>query len=179
MVFNIESLHSQVFYIMNKSQITELLSLLEGTWNGSGLGFFPTIDSFEYREEMKFIRDEERLLLHYEQRTWVQESAIQRRRPSHWESGFLVFDDNLNGSINCAQSGGRLELIALNKLDFNGPIISLDFSPSRIVNDSRMLGSNRSWRIETSKKLLSYEMNMATTKVKDIQAHLKAELRKD
>ncbi|MEQ9230912.1 MAG: heme-binding beta-barrel domain-containing protein, partial [Cyclobacteriaceae bacterium] len=87
-------------------------------------------DSFEYSEILMFTRDEERLILHYEQRTWTKESATQRKRPSHWESGFLMFDENLAGTINCAQSGGRLELIKLNKLDFNGDVLILDFSPA-------------------------------------------------
>ena len=60
----------------------EPLGWLVGEWVGGGRGVYPTIDDFDYTEQMRFAHDGEPAL-RYAQRTWLLSG-----RPSHAESGF-------------------------------------------------------------------------------------------
>jgi len=61
------------------------LAFLVGTWRGRGRGYYPTIEKFEYEEEVQF-RHVGKPFLAYTQRTWA---ANETKAPMHTESGFL------------------------------------------------------------------------------------------
>ena len=67
---------------------TQVLGLLEGTWQGEGRGEFPGVTSFGYRETLVFTRRDERILA-YDQRTQKLYDGQTEYIPSHWESGFI------------------------------------------------------------------------------------------
>lgn len=161
-----------------KLNINEFFALLEGVWEGYGKGFFPTIAPFDYTEIIIFKKDEERPTIHYEQRTWIEETLGQKKRPSHWETGFLQIDDQLGGSINNAQNSGRLELLNLDEFMLTEEKYKLSFTTKSILNDERIKGSSRQWIFNISEKTMFYEMHMATNRVTNAQLHLKATLKK-
>jgi hypothetical protein len=71
------------------------LAAFAGTWRGEGRGTYPTIEDFDYGEEI-VLRDVGRPFLAYAQRTWARADG----RPLHAETGYWR-----------AKPGGRVELV--------------------------------------------------------------------
>lgn len=151
------------------------LSFLLGRWDGYGKGKFPTIDSFDYREELCFSCDGFNDLIHYEQRTWLL--CNDTEEPAHWESGFIKPVESSNNifKISNAQDSGRVEVLEGNYIEKNSTH-SLHFKMKLIKNDPRMLYSERVYTI--NKNELSYVMKMTTQTTTKHQQHLKAILKK-
>lgn len=66
-----------------------LLGLLPyvGVWRGVGKGSYPTIDEFDYAQEITFSHDG-RPFLHYEARSWLINAEGQPIRPAWRENGW-------------------------------------------------------------------------------------------
>ena len=60
------------------------LAFLLGTWRGEGTGEYPTIESFDYEEELRFEHVGDTFLL-YQQASWSPDDG----GPIHFERGFL------------------------------------------------------------------------------------------
>lgn len=82
----------------------EPVASLIGTWRGSGRGEYPTIDPFEYTEEITFT-DLGKPFLHYAQRTWSLVGA-----PMHVETGYLRLPGEGRMELILAQPTGQTEL---------------------------------------------------------------------
>lgn len=65
----------------------DTLERLAGTWEGDGVGEYPTIETFSYHETITLARLADKPVLAYTQRTKSPEG-----KPLHAESGFLRFD---------------------------------------------------------------------------------------
>jgi hypothetical protein len=67
----------------------DLLGLLPlvGRWRGTGKGGYPTIDDFDFAQEVRFSHDG-RPFLAYESRTWIIDADGKPLRPSARETGF-------------------------------------------------------------------------------------------
>ena len=63
----------------------EPLAFILGTWHGTGIGEYPTIESFAYEEELEF-GNVGKPYVTFLQRTWLVRGDA--RLPSHMEFGF-------------------------------------------------------------------------------------------
>ncbi|WP_025777591.1 FABP family protein [Brevibacterium sp. VCM10] len=82
----------------------EVVSGLIGTWRGDGHGEYPTIESFDYVEEVTFT-DVGKPFLHYAQMTWSPSGA-----PMHTETGYLRIINGTGVEFVLAQPTGQTEL---------------------------------------------------------------------
>ena len=61
---------------------------LLGTWRGNGRGDYPTIEAFEYGQELIFTHDG-RPFFHYMARAWIVDAEGVKLREGAIETGFL------------------------------------------------------------------------------------------
>ena len=80
------------------------VSGLIGTWRGAGRGKYPTIDPFEYTEEVTFAEAGKPFLV-YVQKTWSPEGT-----PMHTETGYLRVSDGSAMEFVLSQPTGQTEL---------------------------------------------------------------------
>lgn len=67
-----------------------LLTVLPGTWEGTGEGHYPTIEPFGYREQLTFTQLPGKPILAYVQRTRHADTD----EPLHAECGYVRVDDD-------------------------------------------------------------------------------------
>jgi hypothetical protein len=68
-----------------------------GTWQGNGHGAYPTIESFEYGQELIFAQDG-RPFFHYMARSWIIDPETgEKIRDAAIETGFLRCKQDANG----------------------------------------------------------------------------------
>ncbi len=59
-----------------------------GTWQGNGHGDYPTIEKFEFGQELIFTHDG-RPFIHYLARAWIVDEKGEKVRDAAMESGFI------------------------------------------------------------------------------------------
>ena len=80
------------------------VSELVGTWQGPGHGDYPTIENFEYTEELTFT-DVGKPFLHYAQRTWSPAGVAM-----HVETGYVRVPGDGTIELVLALPTGQTEL---------------------------------------------------------------------
>ncbi|TIC88375.1 FABP family protein [Nocardioides sp. GY 10113] len=75
------------------------IAWLLGTWRGNGHGDYPTIDKFQYGQELIFTHDG-RPFFHYFARSWIVDENGEKVRDAALETGFMR-----------AVGDGKLELV--------------------------------------------------------------------
>ncbi len=155
---------------MSSIDMYSKLILLEGDWEGKGVGQFPNIPSFNYDETIRFSIDHSRKIILYEQKTFLKEE----QRNAHWEAGFILLDVEAQGKIkiNNVQSGGRMEII---EGWFEEDKLILQ--TKQFFNDVRMITAKRIW--QWTDTVFTYEMHMHTSSSAAQLIHLAASLTKN
>ncbi|KAG0329015.1 THAP domain-containing protein 4 [Dissophora globulifera] len=160
------------------------LEFLIGTWGGKGKGFYPTIPSFEFFEELTFVKDPAgRPVVAYSQKT---RRAIQQEGgqvvpgpPLHAESGFIRLPgwSSEKCELILSQPTG-VASVEVGKIDGT----TVDWTAAGIVRSPsakppHVTQFTRKWVVDPVQKTFSYEFAMATEDT-PLQAHLEVHLRK-
>jgi hypothetical protein len=126
-------------------------------------------------EETKFTENEGEQIVHFEQKSWQTDGEGQVIKPLHWESGFFMPTEDGFIEILNAQNSRRVEVLRGSSF-FENERWMLDTKSVLHGYDERMSESAR--KFELAGDTLRYELQMATTKVAQIQMHLEAELKR-
>lgn len=157
---------------MNSSQTFLALTTLVGEWTGEGTGYFPTIDTFAYRERLVATMPQAGTpMLHYLQETWKQ--TPDGEAPSHIETGFITVTDDGTVEMLNAQGPDRIAVLTGTVETVEGAS-KLTLLSHTVEHDHRVLSSERHWTWTAD--TLSYTMAMHTTAVSKSTPHLKATL---
>lgn len=158
------------------------LSWLIGTWVGVGVGGYPTIDEFQFAQEVIFMTDG-RPFLSYWSRSWELDSEGNRVRPRASESGFWrprpdnrcevllahptgyaevwVGDVTVTGIVDAQITGARVEL--------QTDVVARTESAKEVTGGTRLYG------LVEGELLWRYDMAAVG---QPLQAHLSARLQK-
>jgi hypothetical protein len=169
----------------DQAKTLRLAQQILGKWRGEGVAEYPTIQTFIYREEIKFSANQVQPLLHYNQRTWKKLESGEFV-PSHWETGFWrvlpAGENSPTGQIEvlCAQSGGRVEVLhGVLAPEREGFVLRLH--SELVANDSRVENTSREFVLSRGTgqgETLRYTMEMKTTKTGNLILHVHADLKR-
>lgn len=149
---------------------------LVGYWGGDGMAKFPTINNFEYKEQLCFSMNLKDPVLQYEQKAWIISANERNNEPISWESGFIMDKGDNLFELVCTHNSGRLEWYRGRATEYADGVIQIEFRSVAIVNDDRMINSKRIYQFSTI--CIEYEQSMMTTKVSGNQTHLNAKLKR-
>ncbi|KAJ7518161.1 hypothetical protein O6H91_21G057400 [Diphasiastrum complanatum] len=140
--------------------LVQPLAFLLGTWRGEGEGGFPTIQAFNYGEQIQ--------LSHWGKKTWKASSG----EPMHAESGYWRPKPDGSIEVIIAQSTCLAEV---QKGTFDEQSKTVSLKSAMIGNATKV---NEIWRnFEVSNDELMYTVSMATSS-HALQPHLRATLKK-
>lgn len=144
----------------------EPIAFLLGTWTGSGTGVYPTIDTFSYREELRFWHIGKPYLF-YSQRTWLERDGA----PSHAETGFWR-----------PQPGGVLEVVLAHSFG-STEVAEGAIAPNRIeLRSTRIAPTSSAKRIDEVHRLYELQGDVLVSSLQmaavdqPLQGHLEARL---
>lgn len=130
------------------------VALLLGAWRGDGRGEYPTIENFEYVEELTFT-DVSKPFLQYSQGTWSPAGKLM-----HVETGYLRIPNESRMELILAQPTGQTEL-AQGALTFTPGGFSAELH-SQVVNSesAKQVEATIHW-LELIEDTLSTRFSMA------------------
>ena len=144
----------------------EPLLFLVGTWVGEGHGEYPTVESFDYGEEIVF-EHPGRPVIAMRQRAWI----LADNRPSHTETGFLRATSDGHVEVLIAQGNGVVQVqegtVAGSTLQVRSTTVGRSSTAKEVVE------VQRSFEVDGDE--MRYEMAMAAVGV-PLTHHLRAVL---
>ncbi|MCP4435015.1 MAG: FABP family protein [Actinomycetia bacterium] len=149
----------------------EQLAGLLGTWRGGGEGEYPTVESFDYVEEVKFAHVGKPFLA-YDQRT----RATDDGRPLHAETGY--WRPVVPGHLEVVLSHPTGVAEVLEGSIVTGPTIVIDLHTTSVsLTSTAKSVSQLHRRFELDGDVLRYRLAMAAVGV-PLTHHLTGELRR-
>ena len=155
----------------------EPLAPLLGSWSGQGAGTYPTIEDFEYGEEI-VVGHNGKPFLSYLQRTW----ALDDNRPLHGECGFWRVagtrgPDRWAIELVLAHPGGIVE-VDQGSMTRDGDELRIELVAAevrRTATAKEVAALSRRFRLRSGE--LSYDLDMAAVG-QPLLPHLSATLRR-
>jgi len=146
--------------------LVEPLRALLGQWRGVGHGVYPTVDAFDYVEQVSFGHAGKPVLV-YSQRT--EDAATGE--PRHGESGFWKVADDGRLEVVIAHANGVTEItegsVVAGHIALRSTVIGLTSTAKQV------LGVNRTFDVDGDE--LRYSLDMAAV-AQEMQRHLTATL---
>lgn len=145
----------------------EQLRFLVGTWRGRGRGEYPTIEPFEYDEEVTFGHAGKPFL------SYTQKTKGADGLPLHSEAGFLRAVGGGRLEMIIAQPTGVTEIHEGRVVDGRIDLVAVEIGNSFTAKE--VTAVRRSLRVQANE--LRYVLDMAAVG-QDLQFHLEATLTK-
>eukprot|EP01080_Neovahlkampfia_damariscottae_P006834 gene6834-10999_t len=169
------TIHSGIISYQTKNGMWgmfETIGFLIGTWKGEGVGKYPTIETFEYTEELTFVALPKKPILFYTQKTWKK----QDKSPLHVETGYIRVPKENKVELVNSQPTGMTEVLEGFVKDQEITLESTGIIRSDSAKKPHVLKSKRIFSLKDGK--LEEIVEMATTNTEKIQNHLTAVLSK-
>ncbi len=148
------------------------IAWLLGTWRGNGHGDYPTIDKFQYGQELIFTHDG-RPFFHYMARSWIVDDEGTKVRDAAIETGFLRCPEQGKIEMLLSHSSGITELwhgeAADGRLEMATDAVVRSETAKEVVAGKRLYGNVNSE--------LMYAYDMAAMG-QELQPHLWARLKR-
>lgn len=117
---------------------------LLGRWGGHGHGDYPTIDAFEYAQELVFTHDG-RPFFHYFARSWIVDANGEKVRDAAQEAGFLRCKPEGKVELLLTHNTGFVEIwygeAEGGKLDLTTDAVARTESAKEYVGGKRLYGN--------------------------------------
>ncbi|MFT4288894.1 FABP family protein [Nocardioides sp.] len=115
-----------------------------GTWRGNGHGDYPTIEPFQFGQELIFTHDG-RPFFHYFSRAWIVDEAGELVREGALETGFLRCRPEGQVELVLTHSSGVVEIwygvAEGGKLDIATDAVARTESAKEVVAGKRLYGN--------------------------------------
>lgn len=117
---------------------------LLGRWGGRGHGDYPTIEKFEYGQELVFAHDG-RPFFHYFARSWIVDEAGEKVREASQEAGFLRCRPGGSVELLLSHASGVSEIwygkAEGGKLELHTAGVSFTESAKEVTGGKRLYGN--------------------------------------
>ncbi|GAA3127040.1 FABP family protein [Nonomuraea sp. NPDC049419] len=150
----------------------EPIAFLLGRWEGAGVGGYPTIESFNFGQEIEFGHNGKPFLT-YVSRTWLLDDAGNRVRPLATESGYWRSLPERQIEVVLSHPTGIVEIyigeVVFHKIELRTDVVARTASAKEYTAGHRLYG------LVNGNLMWAYEMAAVGHPLTD---HMSAELKK-
>ncbi|MBB5776856.1 FABP family protein [Nonomuraea angiospora] len=150
----------------------EPIAFLLGRWEGAGVGGYPTIESFNFGQEIEFGHNG-KPFLSYVSRTWLLDQDGNRVKPLATESGYWRPQPDRQIEVVLAHPTGIVEIyigeVVFHKIELRTDVVARTGSAKEYTAGHRLYG------LVNGNLMWAYEMAAVGHPLTD---HMSAELKK-
>ncbi|MCK2214955.1 FABP family protein [Actinomadura sp. ATCC 31491] len=150
----------------------EPIAFLLGRWEGAGVGGYPTIESFNFGQEIEFGHNGKPFLT-YVSRTWLLDQDGDRVRPLATETGYWRALPERQLEVVLAHPTGVVEIyigeVVFHKIELRTDVVA------RTVTAKEYTAGHRLYGLVNGNLMWAYEMAAMGQPLSD---HMSAELKK-
>ncbi|MER7365558.1 FABP family protein [Nonomuraea wenchangensis] len=150
----------------------EPIAFLLGRWEGAGVGGYPTIESFNFGQEIEFGHNGKPFLT-YVSRTWLLDADGNRVRPLATESGYWRALPDRQLEVVLSHPTGIVEIyigeVVFHKIELRTDVVARTASAKEYTAGYRLYG------LVNGNLMWAYEMAAMGQPLSD---HMSAELKK-
>ncbi|MGP3964377.1 FABP family protein [Nonomuraea sp. 3N208] len=150
----------------------EPIAFLLGRWEGAGVGGYPTIESFNFGQEIEFGHNG-KPFLSYVSRTWLLDQEGNRVRPLATESGYWRPQPDRQIEVVLAHPTGIVEIyigeVVFHKIELRTDVVA------RTATAKEYTAGHRLYGLVNGNLMWAYEMAAVGYPLTD---HMSAELKK-